>query len=534
MERLMIGFCGLAATTLSILPAAGAEMADSGWSPPAMHCADLVGLHLAGSTLKVAKATAVPESPPNTVQYMPPFPMKVRVEIPPYCRAEGDFEERVGFGGVHYAIGFAVALPDRWNGRFLFQGGGGFNGSVLPPLGTAAAGNTPALARGFAVVSTDSGHKGAVFDPAFFKDQEAALNFANASVGKVTTVAKAIIEHYYGRPAAHSYFAGCSTGGREGMEAAERLPEEYDGIVVGDPAMDVGFSSIGLVWFNHVMTGIAPTDSSGTPQPDKVFSGRDRKLVVDAIMKACDALDGLKDGMIFNAGQCHFDPKVLQCTGPKTESCLSATQVDALKTAFAGPKDSRGRQVYPGFPWDSDIAAEGVRPGILTSGGTSPVGPRYHRTIDVDGTVARVEADGVQQLTDTVNWTNLNSFFARGGKILYFHGTSDPWFSALSTLEYYQRMANASGGMERVRAQSARFFFVPGMEHCRAGPAALDSFDLLGAVVNWVEHGKAPDYVIATGTAFPGRSRPLCAWPEHAQYTGHGNPEDAMNFACAE
>jgi Tannase and feruloyl esterase len=534
MRRFVIGFSVLAAAALSNPPAAGAEIAVTGGITPAMHCADLIGFSIAGSTMTIARARAVPESPPDTVQYMPPFPMKVRVAIPPYCGAEGDFERRVGFGGVRYAIGFAVALPDRWNGRFLFQGGGGFNGSVLPPLGTAAAGDTPALARGFAVVSTDSGHKGAVFDPAFFKDQEAALNFANASVGKVTAVAKAIIAHYYGRPAAHSYFAGCSTGGREAMEASERLPEEFDGIVVGDPAMNVGFSSIGLVWFNHVMTEIAPTDSAGVPQPDKVFSALDRKLVVEGIMKACDALDGLKDAMIFNAGQCHFDPKALQCPGPKTESCLSATQVNALKMAFAGPKDSHGRQVYPGFPWDSDIAAEGVRPGILASGGTSPVGPRYHKTIDVDGAVERVEADGVQQLTDTVNWTNLNSFFARGGKILYFHGTSDPWFSALATLEYYQRMAKDSGGMEQVRARSARFFFVPGMEHCRGGPAALDSFDLLGAVVNWVEHGKAPDYVIATGAPFRGRSRPLCAWPEHAQYKGHGNPEDAMNFACTE
>ena len=534
MKRIVIGFSVLAAAALSNLPAAGEESAGTGRVVPAMHCADLPGLHIPGSTMTIAKATAVPESPPDTVQYMPPFPMKVRVAIPPYCRAEGDFEERVGVGSVHYAIGFAVALPDRWNGRFLFQGGGGFNGSVLPPLGTAAAGDTPALARGFAVVSTDSGHKGAVFDPAFFKDQEAALNFANASVGKVTTVAKAIIASYYGRPATHSYFAGCSTGGREGMEASERLPEEFDGIVVGDPAMDVGFSSIGLVWFNHAMTETAPTDSSGTPHPDKVFSPRDRKLVVDSIMKACDALDGLRDGMIFNTGQCHFDPTVLQCTGTKTESCLSAAQVNALKTAFAGPKDSHGRQVYPGFPWDSDIAAEGVRPGILASGGTSPVGPQYHKTIDVDGAVERVEKDGVQQLTDTVNWTNLNSFFARGGKILYFHGTSDPWFSALATLGYYQRMAKDTGGMDRVRAQSARFFFVPGMEHCRGGPAALDRFDLLGAVVNWVERGKAPDYVIATGPAFPGRSRPLCAWPQHARYKGHGNSEDATSFACTE
>lgn len=528
MRRFGIGAYLLMATIVVAAAPAYAQNA------PAIKCGDLVGLKLPGSTMVITKAVAVPESPPNTVRYMPPAPMTVATAIPPYCRAEGEIDRRVGLNGVPYAIGFAVGLPTQWNGRFLFQGGGGFNGSILPPLGTAASGDTPALARGFAVVATDDGHKGTVWDTSFFKDQEAALNFASDTVRKVTEAAKAIVAHYYGKPAAHSYFAGCSTGGREAMEASERFPEEFDGIVAGDPAMNVAYSSIGLVWFNHAMTRIAPKDASGTPRPDKAFSAADRKLVVDGLMKACDALDGIKDGMIFNGRQCHFDPAVLQCTAGKTDSCLGAAQIGALKTAFAGPTNSRGRQVYPGFPWDSDIAAEGARPGVLAGAGSSPVGPKFHESIDVDGALDKIQTDGVQLLTDTVNWTNLNSLFAHGGKILYFHGTSDPWFSATATLDYYQRMAKDSGGMDRVRAQSSRFYFVPGMEHCRGGPAALDSFDLLGAVVDWVEHGKAPDSVVATGAAFPGRGRPLCAWPRHAQYKGQGDPEDAANFTCED
>ncbi len=452
----------------------------------------------------ITKATAVPESPPNTVQYMPPFPMKVAVAIPSYCRVEGELDRRVGKGGVHYAIGFAVSLPDRWNGRFLFQGGGGFNGSVLPPLGTAAAGDTPALARGFAVVSTDDGHKGTIWDTSFMADQEAALDFANDTVPKVTRTAKAIVAQYYGKPAAHSYFAGCSTGGREGMEASERMPEEYDGIVIGDPAMEVRLASLGQNWFNYQLTQIAPKDASGKPEPDQAFSASDCKLVLDGLMMACDALDGIKDGMIFNVGACHFDPAVLQCQAAKNESCLSAAQVGALKTAFSGPKNSRGQKVYRAFPWDGGITAEGLAPGMLTNAAAS-FGPKYHETLDVDAIVDNANADGIQLLTDTVHWTDLNSFFAHGGKVLYYHGTSDPYFSALDTLDYYQRMAKASGGFETVRAQSSRFYFVPGMLHCRGGPS-LDRFDLLGAGGGL---GRARQ-----GAGLRGRDRPRLPGPQ--------------------
>ena len=502
---------------------------------PALTCADLTGLKIPGSNMVITKATEVPEAPPNTVQFAPPSPATVAVAIPAYCRADGVLDRRVGADNRNYAIGFEVALPDHWNGRFLYQGGGGLNGSIRPPLGAQAAGDVPGLARGFAVVSTDSGHQGAVFDGSFFRDQEASLNFANASVGKVTPVAKAIIAQYYGKPAAHSYFAGCSTGGREGMLASERYPAEFDGIVSGDPAMRTGRSNLGLAWANVAFTEIAPRDASGKPEPIKDFSASDKKLITNAILEACDAKDGIKDGMIFNVKECRFDPAALACKGDKNESCLSPQQAGALSKAFAGPKNSRGAQSYPAFPWDSGIAAEGVAiPGILTTAAHSPVGPAIRETINVDQIEDAVDADGLERLTNTWNWTNLNSFFGHGGKILYYHGWSDPWFSPLDTIGYYERMAKDSGGIEQVRAQSSRVFLVPGMGHCSSGAATLDHFDLLTAVVDWVEQGKAPDYVVATGPAFPGRSRPLCAYPQHAQYKGVGNPDDSANFECKE
>src|SRR5215212_4425079 len=247
---------------------------------PALKC-EVAQLAFPGSTMVIEKAEAVPQAPAGTVQVRPPLPDTVGVAIPSLCRVQGVIDRRVGAEGKNYAIGFAIALPDKWNGRLLFQGGGGLNGSIRPPLGPQATGDVPALARGFAVVSTDSGHEGAVFDSAFLKDQEAALNFAQASVGKVTAAAKVIIGRYYGQAPARSYFVGCSTGGREGMIASQRYPAEFDGIVAGAPAMRTGRSNLGLAWANHLFTQISPKDASGKPETKRAFSHDDRRLVTD-------------------------------------------------------------------------------------------------------------------------------------------------------------------------------------------------------------------------------------------------------------
>ena len=446
-------------------------------------------------------------------------------------------DQRTGFDNKPYAIGFAIALPDEWNGRFLFQGGGGLNGSITPPLGGQAAGDAPALARGFAVVSTDTGHKGAVFDSAFMKDQLADLNFAYIAVGRVAVISKEIIGQYYGQPAKHSYYDGCSTGGREGMLMSQRYPTYFDGVVVGDPAMRTGYSNIGLTYARNAFAAIAPKDASGKPESAKDFSPGDKKLLADAIMKSCDEKDGLKDGMIFNTEACEFDPAVLKCKGAKTDSCLTAQQVGALQKAFSGPKDSHGNEVYARFPWDTGyILSAGSGPFAVFSSFLPTEGPSMIAAVQpradltIDQMVAGVEANESQTLTDTT-WTNLTSFSEHGGKLIFYHGTSDPVFSPFDTLAYYERMAKNNGGPDQVENWS-RFFFVPGMNHCAGGPAALDNFDMLGAVVNWVENGVAPDSVVAKGKAFPGRTRPLCAYPKHAQYKGQGDPQDAGSLEC--
>lgn len=527
----------MALTFLSAPLAYGQAKDDAGSGiVPVKACADLLNFKIPGTNVQITKAEKVPVAPPGTVRAsMTSAPDMIPVAIPSYCRADGVIDPRTGVDGKPYAIGFEIALPDNWNGRFLFQGGGGLNGAINPPLGSQAAAENPALARGFAVVSTDSGHKGAVFDAAFMKDQLASLDFAYIAVGRVTVLSKEIIAQYYGQLAKHSYYDGCSTGGREGMVMSQRYPIYFDGIIVGDPAMRTGYSNIGLAYARGAFAKIAPKDSSGKPDPTKDFSDSDKRLLAESIMKTCDEKDGLKDGMIFNPQACHYDPAVLRCKSAKTDACLTAQQVGALQEVFAGPKDSHGNPVYAPFPWDTGYlqGSGGPFASFLPNRGPNILASVEQPTnVDIDTLVARVRNDENQTLTDTT-WTNLSSFFGHGGKIVFYHGTSDPIFSPFDTLAYYEKMARDNGGLDQV-LNSSRFYFVPGMNHCFGGPAALDKFDLLGAVVNWVEKGTAPDSVVATGKAFPGRSRPLCAYPKHAQYKGQGNPEDAASFDCRE
>jgi len=240
------------------------------------------------------------------------------------------------------------------------------------------------------------------------------------------------------------------------------------------------------------------------------------------------------DGMIFDPLGCRFRPADLQCSGAKAEGCLSPEQVAAIEKGFAGPKDSRGRQVYPGFFFDTGIAAQGGGiPGLLNPGPSPVGGPTAATTQDIDAEAAVVDNNPVSRIGDSYTWVNLNSFYSHGGKLIFFHGVSDPWFSAKDTIDYYQRMTAANGGESKVK-DSSRLFLSPGMGHCGGGSAALDVFDMLSASVNWVETGKAPESVTATGRAFPGRSRPLCAYPTHAQYKGQGSIEDAANFECRQ
>jgi len=509
---------------LLLAAALGGHLASQ--AQPSNPCTALAGIKIDG--VEITKVEVVP--PGATIPA--PYPGAPSIgPLPAHCRVDGVINRRKGVDGQEFGIGFALALPDKdaWNGDFMMQGGGGGNGIVSYPTGANYAGDTPALKRGLAVASTDTGHKAKTgpFDFAFMRDQQAYLDFAFEANAEVAGVAKQIIARYYAKPTAFSYFVGCSTGGREGMILSQRYPTVFNGIVSGDPAMRTGLSNLAISqWIPAAYNQAAPKDASGQPQIDKFLTDADRALFMDALMNRCDAKDGVADGMISDPLGCDFDPAVLACKPGRSDACIAPEKVAAIKKAFAGPKNAYGTQIYPGFLYDAGIAMKGGVPGLLTMGKNGLFGP-YPTTAELDVDKAALRAS--DPLVEPAS-TNLTTFSLSGGKLIFFHGDSDPWFSALDTLGYYKSLAETNGGAEKV-SEWSRIFLVPGMAHCGGGPS-LDHFDMLTAVVDWVEKGTAPDSVIATGQAFPGRSRPLCAYPKHAQYTESGHSQDARNFRC--
>lgn len=451
-----------------------------------------------------------------------------------YCLVSGSFEHRTGADGKAYAIGFSIALPDSWSGRFLVQGGGGLNGVVKPPLGEVAAGSNSALARGFAVISHDSGHRGEAWDGSFKADQIATLNFAGWSVEKVAALGKAFVSDYYGSSAHHSYFAGCSTGGREAMTSAQRFPLLFDGIIAGAPAIRTGRSNMSLAQKNVAMNQISPSGKDGLPDRSVAFSDADRKLVLDAILDACDRLDGIEDGMIANPSACKFDPSSLICASGRSDDCLRSEQAKVIAEIFSPTLDASGRTAYPAFPYDTGVmSATDAIPGLMRFDDKRNRQFGNHALkFNVDDAIERVDVDDPQQrLINVDQWADLSSFAAKGSKIIFFHGMSDPWFSANDTIEFFNRMKKATKtGTPAV--DWARLYLVPGMSHCRGGPGGLEKFDMLTALVDWVENRKAPQSVEAGGPAFADRTRPLCPYPSYAHYKGEGDPNKAASFEC--
>jgi len=473
---------------------------------------------------------------------------------PAHCIVRGAAAPRTGADGKSYETRFELRLPTAWSGRFLYQGGGGNDGTVAPAVGrnTGSFSDT-GLQRGFAVVTTDAGHQGPT--PEFGLDPTARVDHAYAAHERTATIAFALVARYYGRAPDRKYFVGCSGGGRQGMMFAQRYPTYFDGIAICAPAMSVSSgATIAAAWDSQTYLSVAPTDTNGQRILSQAFSDADLALVARSITAACDAADGATDGMVLRPEACRFDPKRLQCAGAKDASCLTSAQATALERTFAGPRDSSGRALYVGQAWDPGIAAPGWRQWKLGSSQTgtpnaanttlmagalaheffTPPDPAFDITqFDFDRDPARMEA--FSAIFDTYRDASLAEFRKRGGKLLIFHGTADPIFSALESIDYYQRLTHDNGGSEST-GRWARLFLVPGMNHCAGGPAT-DSFDGLGAIVDWVERGAAPSRIEASArpgtTYFPGRTRPLCAYPSFARYNGSGSLEDGANFVCA-
>ncbi|MGZ5779192.1 MAG: tannase/feruloyl esterase family alpha/beta hydrolase [Croceibacterium sp.] len=468
--------------------------------------------------------------------------------LPEHCLMRGVIDPHTGAGGRKFGIGFELRLPTEWNGRFLFQGGGGLDGQVMPAIGRIAnSAKEPALARGFAVVSTDSGHSGPIVDASFGVDQQARTDYAYNALDKVTAQAKRIVAKFYGSAPRHSYFVGCSNGGRQALVASQRLPLEFDGIVAGDPAMRFSRIALGEVWNMHILARIAPKALDGRPIYAKAFSDAELSLVRKSVLARCDKLDGLEDGLINDWRHCRFDPAQLTCKPRGKAQCLSSAKVAVLKDLFEGPRTASGEHIYGPFTYDTGVAStawRGMRLGTSQTGQANsadatlglgqfrfyqltPPDPAWDplTPFDNDGMLEQIRYTGGMGDGDSP----LLSTFALHGKMIVYNGMADQGMATSMILDWYEKMLAATGQPGR---EAVRVFTVPGMLHCGGGEAT-DQFEMLDAIVDWVEQGKAPDRILATGKSMPGKSRPLCPYPEVARYRG-GDANKAESFECAE
>ncbi len=486
-----------------------------------------------------------------------------------HCQVTGKMFQRVStVDGKSYAIGFEMRLPMAWNGRFFYQGNGGIDGSVVTATGAVNGGGglNNALNMGFAVISSDAGHEGSM-GPNFGIDPQARLDYGYQAVAKLTPMAKNAIQTAYGKAPDRSYFGGCSNGGRHTMVAASRFADQYDGYLVGNPGFNLPKAGIASIASGKIYASLASTPGDLSTG----FTTAERALVSKAVLAKCDALDGSTDGLVQDTGACqaafNLDRDVPTCSGARDGSCLSADQKTGIAKIFSGPTTSTGSKIYTSFPYDAGLAGGGygfwefTAPLVLDSGGVALIwsappedaatfnGPVFALTGNVDTMVARVNATNAvytesgMSLMTPPNPSNLSAIKNRGAKMMVYHGTSDPIFSSDDTTAWYDGVRNANNGDA---SNFARFYRVPGMNHCSGGPAT-DQFDMLTPLVNWVEKGEAPDSVVATarGAGNAGgvnadvpaswsanRSRPLCAYPKVARYNGSGDIESASSFSC--
>jgi feruloyl esterase len=420
-------------------------------------------------------------------------------------------------------IKIEVWLPaSGWNGKFQAVGNGGWAGTI------SYSAMADALKRGYATSSTDTGHVGATGSFAL-GHPEKFVDFAYRSEHEMTVKAKAIVERYYGSPAQRAYWVGCSTGGRQGLMEAQRYPDDFDGIVAGASANPRTYLNS---WQLSIGQAMLKDPASFIP-PAKY------PMIHQAVVAACDALDGVKDGLITDPTRCRFDPKSLECRGDEHASCLTAAQVVAVRTVMSPVRHARtGEEIFPGLEPGTELAWGGL------VGGPEPVAtaldqfkyvvfkdPKWDwRTFELERDLAAAnEADA-----GTINAVNpdLTRFAGRGGKLLIYHGWSDGSVAPRASVNYYSSVVKKMGGPVKT-AEWVRLFMAPGMGHCGGGEGP-NTFDAVTALEHWVEQGKAPDRLIASRVAGGSvqRTRPLCPYPQVATYLGTGSIDEAASFVC--
>jgi feruloyl esterase len=459
--------------------------------------------------------------------------------VPPFCRVAGAIA-----ASKDSQIEFEVWMPEQgWNGKFRAAGNGGFAGSIN--YGEMAA----AVRDGYASASTDTGHSGGGTDAGWALGRpEKIVDFGYRAIHEMTTKAKAIVQAFYGEAPQRSYFSSCSNGGRQALMEAQRFPDDYDGILAGAPAN---------FWTHLLSAGYFNIAVPMMKDPARYLPAAKVPAISAAVLAACDAGDGLKDGLLNDPMKCHFDPATLLCNGKETDTCLTKPQADTVGRIYGGTKNAQGEQIFPGLSpggedgpggWPNWVT--GTRPG--NSAGAQ-FGTGFFRNMVFEDASWQPENSNNEpgdamnaadaKMAQIMNSTdaNLKAFEAHGGKLILYHGWSDAAIPPLNAVNYYQDLRTAMG------ASSAdtfvRLYMVPGMQHCAGGPGPSQfgqfavlkpgdaRHDIYTALEQWVEKGTPPQEIIAA----KGRemTRPICPYPQIAKYQGTGDPKDAKNFVCA-
>jgi hypothetical protein len=478
-----------------------------------------------------------------------PFGTEVKIESAVIAAAVAGVPEHCNVRGTIWPEAkFAVKLPTAWNNRFYMVGNGGLAGTI------ALAAMDVALRRGFATAGTDTGHDAAKEPDGTFarpgpnnpNAERKVTDFAYLAVHETALLGKQILKTYYGKAPRYSYWAGTSTGGRQGLMEAQRFPDDFDGYIVGAPVLHLSGTHLRNVWNKRAQAGAGNIGVEKLP------------LLASAVYEKCDVIDGLKDGLIDDPRKCVFDPVVdlPQCPADlDAPSCFTKAQVEALKKIYGGVKNSAGELLFPGQPLGAEVVQKSVRDGVtLRSGWEFAIAGDTFQGGMVAGYMKYMELDPTpgdswdfrsfdfdkdpaktSKFADNFNATNpdLHTLKRRGGKIIHYHGWADPLATALMSIDYYESVLRKMGGKET--REFYRLFLVPGMFHSRGG-VGCDTVDWLMPIVAWVEKGTAPAKLIGARVedGETKRTRPLCPYPEVAKYKGSGSIDAAENFICGQ
>ena len=500
-------------------------------------CSDLAKLALPSTTINAAEA--IPAGP-----YTPPGSQAVGT-VPAFCRVAGAIKPAEGSN-----IQFEVWMPaSGWNNKFQGVGNGGFAGAI------SYSGLADAVKHGYAAASTDTGHHAGGTDATWaLGHPETIVDFGYRAIHETTEKGKAIVHAFYGDAPKRSYFSSCSNGGRQALMEAQRFPADYDGIIAGAPAN----------YWTHLLTSAITDSQALLADAASYISAAKVPAIEAATLEACDALDGVKDGVIDNPPRCHFDPAKLLCSGPESNSCLTAPQVAALRKIYDGPRNSKGESIFPGYSvggeaggpgWSLWITGPGPAKSLMYTFGTQyfknmvfddPAWDFQKFVVDRD---LKIADDKTAQRLNATN-PDLSAFKKRGGKLIIYHGWSDAAIAPMNAINYYKSVVSKMGSKDS--SAFLRLFMAPGVQHCSGGPGP-NSFgqysvaqgdpqhDMAAALERWVEKGVAPEQVIATKykigmnpASGVERTRPLCAYPKVARWNGKGSTDDAANFTCAD